>query len=125
MTINIGESIIVLIPTSALKEEQLIWDALLCSDVKSTPIQFTKNSYLGYTGIVNTNPMLSNVKNGMHLPDYVSGFNSHNYGCSINFDTESSSISILITWYMIMAGITTGIKVWRNGAIYTMGHPAT
>ena len=47
MTIDIGDSIIIIIPTSVLKEEQSIWDDLLCSDVKITPIQFTKNTYFG------------------------------------------------------------------------------
>ena len=87
MTLGVGSSIIVLVPRSELKVENSIWKELLSSDVNFSPIQLTKNSYLGYNGVINTNPILSNVKNGMHISDYESGFNNHNYGCNVKFDS--------------------------------------
>ena len=118
MTLGVGSSIIVLVPRSELKVENSIWKELLSSDVNFSPIQLTKNSYLGYNGIINTNPMLSNVKNGMHVSDFESGFNNHNYGCNVKFDSESISISVLITWSIVLLGKTTGVQVWRSGDGY-------
>ena len=114
MTLGVGSSIIVLVPASELRVENTIWKKLLCSDIKYLPIQFTKKSYLGYNGIVNTNPIISNVKNGMHVSDYESGFNNHNYGCNVKFDSESISISMIITWSLLLSGKTTGVQVWRS-----------
>ena len=122
MTLGVGSSIIILVPTSELEVENTIWKELLSSDIQCSPIQFTKRSYLGYNGIVNTNPIISNVKNGMHVSDYESGFNNHNYGCNIKFDSESTSISILITWTLVLSGKTTGVQVWRSSGGYRDGY---
>ena len=118
MTIDVGASIIVLIPAIELKEEELIWNTLLYSDVKSLPIQSTKKSYIGYIGIINTNPMLSNVKSSMHVSDYVSEFNSHHYSYTVKFASDTTWISIIITWHIIFVGKTTGVQVWRSGDGY-------
>ena len=118
MTLGVGSSIIVLVPASELKVEKTIWKELLSSDIQCSPIQFTKRSYLGYNGIVNTNPIISNVKNGMHVSDNESGFNNHNHGCSVKFDSKSILISILITWSLILSGKPTGAQVWRSSDGY-------
>ena len=63
-------------------------------------------------GVVSTNPFIDNVLNGMHLSDYESGFGTHNYGCSITFNsaTSSDTESILIAWQEVLDGKKTVCK---------------
>ena len=118
MTRNIGEILLVLIPANYFIMATSKWTQIFDSDIRSTPVQFTKVKYSDYMGVVSTNPFINNVLSGMYLSDYESGFITHNYGCSIMFPLTTSSESIIITWQEVLDGKKNGIQVWRIGDVY-------
>ena len=91
MTRDIGESLLVLLPTRYADDAFSSWFSLMSSDIKYIDICFTKHNYRGYIGIVNTNPLLVRVQNGMHRSDYSAGFGNHNYGCNIRFEGSDTT----------------------------------
>ena len=81
------------------------------------------NIYRGYIGIVNTNPTLAQVQNGMHRSDYSAGFGNHNYDCNVSFKGSDStanpmSRTCLITWNHVLEGKIDGIMEWREINIF-------
>ena len=89
---------------------------------------FTKHKYRGYIGIVNTNPTLAQVQNGMHRSDYSAGFGNHNYGCHVSFKVSDStahpmSHTYLITWKHVLEGKIDGIMIWRHSSMFRNVYP--
>ena len=113
---SVGERLLVLIPSHYSTMSTTKWLGLFESDISSSPVEFTNHQFVGYTGVVSTNPFFDNVSNGMHLSDYQSGFGTHNYGCHITFSEDTESI--LITWQEVLDGGKNGLQVWRLGDIY-------
>ena len=105
---SVGERLLVLIPSHYYTMPTTKWSGLFESDISSSPVEFTKHQFLGYTGVVSTNPFFDNFFNGMHLSDYQSGFVTHNYGCAITFSEDTESI--LITWQEVLEGKKTDCK---------------
>ena len=121
MTSNVGESLLVMIPSRHRDDHFSNWFSLMGSDIPSIDISFTKHDCRGYIGSVITNPSLSRVQNGMHWLDYAARFGNHNYGCNITFKgTKSSSFSFtsLITWRHVLDGKIDGIMIWREGSLF-------
>ena len=90
MTRDIGESVLVLLPSRFADDNFLSCHYLMSTDIKFLDISFTKHNYRGYIGIITTNPILSRVENGMHHSDYTAGFGNHNYGCNVLFEDSDS-----------------------------------
>ena len=86
---EIGESLLVLLPSRYADDTFSSWFSLMSTDIKYIDICFTKHKYRGYIGIVNTNPTLAQVQNGMHCSDYSAGFGNHKYGCNVSFKVSS------------------------------------
>ena len=123
MTRDIGESLLVLIPTRYADDAFSSWFSLMSSDIRYIDICFTKHNYRGYIGIVKTNPILARVQNGMHRSDYSAGFGNHNYGCNISFEdsdttTNDTSHTCLITWKHVLEGKIGGVMVWRDSHMF-------
>ena len=57
MTRDIGESLLVLLPTRYAYDAFSSWFSLMSFDIKYIYICFTKHNYRGYIGIVNINPI--------------------------------------------------------------------
>ena len=87
MLLNVGKTLLVLVPANYGIMITSKWTQLFNSDIRSTQVQFSKYKYSCYTGVVFTNPFINNISSGMHLSDYASGFGTHNYGCSIMFSS--------------------------------------
>ena len=91
---------------------------MLQRDLKYTEVIYNKVEYGCYHSIVATNPMYSEVIDGMHLSDFESGFGNDNYGCHLEFSTESSSsLGVLVTWKEVIDGKT---MVYRYGEVATI-----
>ena len=121
MLCSVGEQLLVLVPSHFYTTTTTKWTGPFDSDISSAPFEFTKDHFLGYTGVVSTNPYFDNVSNGMHLSDYASGFGTHNYGSSITFSSSTSSDteSILITWQEVLDGKKTVCK-YGDRVIFTV-----
>ena len=123
MTRDIGESVLVLLPSRYADDTFSSWHYLMSTDIKFIDISFTRHNYRGYIGIITTNPILARVQNGMHRSDYTAGFGNHNYGCNVSFegsDSQANPIthSCLITWKQVLEGKIDGIMVWRENSIF-------
>ena len=121
---EIGESLLVLLPTRYADDTFSSWFSLMSTDIKYMDICFTKHKYRGYIGSVKTNPILAQVQNGMHRSDYLAGFGNHNYGCNVVFEGLDQSTSnyishtCLITWKHVLEGKIDGIMVWRESNLF-------
>ena len=123
MTRDIGESLLVLLPPRYEDDTISSWFSLMSTYIKYIDICFTKHEYRGYIGIVNTNPILAQVQNGMHRSDYSAGFGNHNYGCNVIFEGSDSIANpirhtCLITWKHVLEGKIDGIMVWKESNIF-------
>ena len=119
MTRNVGESLLVMIPSRHGDDPISNWFSLMDSNIPYIDISFTKHDYRGYIGTVTTNPSLYRVQNGMHRSDYAAGFGNHNYGCNITFqgsDSSSFSFTSLITWRHVLEGKIDGVMIWRESS---------
>ena len=47
----------------------------------------------------------------MHVSDYLADFGNHNYGCTLQFSLQHST---LLTWTSVLEGRKDGIQVWRR-----------
>ena len=118
MVCEIGETVLVLLPTRYLDDNFSIWGELMSSNIRYTEVGFTKQSYRAYIGTIAANPKLSHVKNGMHISDYTAGFGNHNYGCNVTFHNDSETSTVLITWKNVLEGKGDGVMVWRKGGSF-------
>ena len=67
--------------------------------MSSTPVEFTKERHINFTGTIKTNPTLVSVESGFHTSDFVAGFGNQNYVCVIEFGLNETH---LITWRTVM-----------------------
>ena len=123
MTRNIGELILVLLPTRYADDTFSRWYDLMSTDIKFIDICFTKQKYRGYIATITTNPILARVQSGMHRLDYSAGFGNQNYGCNVTFEGSCSTskvitLTYLITWKEVLEGKIDGIMVWREGNLF-------
>ena len=117
-TCAVLEEVLVMVPIRHRLDESSEWYELLNSDVQSTEFEFTNDKFIGFKGIVVTNPMCDKFVNGMHPRDYELDFRSHNYGCTVDFVSEQQTYSLLLTWSEIVSGRRNGIQVWHFGDTY-------
>ena len=121
---EIGESLLVLLPSRYADDTFSSWFSLMSTDIKYIDICFTKHKYRGYIGIVKKNPILAQVQNGMHRSNYSAVFRNQNYGCNVVFEgldqsTENYiSHTCLITRKHILEGKIDGIIVWRESILF-------
>ena len=118
MTSAITEQLLVMVPTHHHLNESSKWYDLTNSDIKNTALEYTNEKFIGYLGVVITNPMRAQVISGMQLRDYEVGFANHNYGCTLDFSSGENTLSVLLTWNEILQGRKNGIQVWRSGTTY-------
>ena len=120
MTRIVGESLIVLLPHRYQSDHFSPWYEMMASNTKSMEVTFSKKRYIVYVAVVTTNPILSQVQNGMHYSDYVAGFGNHNYGCNLIFHNDEGEInySSLITWKEVLDGRQDVIQIWSSGSSF-------
>ena len=61
-TRDIGESLLILVPLHSHTYNFSIWHKLLLSDITSAYVNFTKEEYKGYIGVVTTNPIIGIIR---------------------------------------------------------------
>ena len=118
MTTTITEQLLVMVPTHHHLDESSKWYDLTNSDINNTTLEYTHEKFIGYIGVVVTNPMRAQVISGIHLRDYEVGFGNHNYGCTIDFSSNTHTHSVLLIWNEVLQGRKNGIQVWRSGTTY-------
>ncbi len=109
MSLNVGETILVLLPNNCKLDRELKEYENHCSC-----IQFDKKAtYNIYTCLIKSAPHNHRVVQSMTYADLSHGFGRGNYGCYIAL--AGTGYSFLLTWYEVLQGRNNGTQVWRQG----------
>ena len=92
MLIEVDDTVLILLSSCYIDGDISPWSKILRSDTPKNKVHFSKHIYFGLNTTVLTNPLISQVTNGMYISDYIAGFGNQNFCCTVQFSFEHSCL---------------------------------